>query len=601
MNNKTTLLFSGLLILTSLTSSFAETTKADTRETIIISDMTIATPPEALSKTRKKNHWQLIDYIATSLNGTMLGAASLLDAPDVTLPLGLKGWYAIHIGFWNPHHAYDSDFKLKLKLTGDACFQNISDPEPKMNWKQSVLKEAFFKYADLSKKNLIIGQHTKGTPQKAYIAYVKLVPLSEQQVKAIKTDRARKDTRKLYALNDGNGLFYKGPTTREDLLEEIEQYRHSDVGTVLFAATSGGIVNYPSKIGMPWHAGTGDSIATPGHKTVRDSLKSLLDQNIVPMQVLLESCHQMDIDFHAMFRLGIIGDVPPSDLWENSKSLVCRKPELRLVDKDGTAVEKASYAYPEVRQYMLSLIREVAQNYDIDGVNLCFIRGMQFVGYEDIVIKDFKAKYGIDPRELDENDIRAQRHRATYLTEFVRSARKLVDEIGAAKGKKIELSAGVLNGEVDLNLFFGWDIMTWLNEGHLDSMFIGGDIDPAALDAVKANNCKLIRQLYPRGLGNPFDRAGAPEAAQALQYFETGTDGVWYWDMNFVQEKPEYWDVLRRIAHKEEIKKFAELKPPPKTIQLKTVAGCDIWHLTNKGSEEKGYGIPAMLHIYSGG
>ncbi len=36
------------------------------------------------------------------------------------------------------------------------------------------------------------------------------------------------------------------------------------------------------------------------------------------MQVLLDHCHDMGIDFHAMFRLGIIGDILPSDLWENS-------------------------------------------------------------------------------------------------------------------------------------------------------------------------------------------------------------------------------------------------------------------------------------------
>ncbi len=143
-----------------------------------------------------------------------------MDAPGVTLELGVSGWYAIHVGIWNPHYSYDGDFKLKLKLTSDPCFTNISDPEPELEWPGKVeFKEIFFKSADLTDQDLVIGQHNKETACKAFLGYVKLVPLSSEQVAAIQQDRARTATRNLYALNDGNGLFYKGPTTEKDLLE----------------------------------------------------------------------------------------------------------------------------------------------------------------------------------------------------------------------------------------------------------------------------------------------------------------------------------------------------------------------------------------------
>jgi uncharacterized lipoprotein YddW (UPF0748 family) len=121
-----------------------------------------------------------------------------------------------------------------------------------------------------------------------------------------------------------------------------------------------------------------------------------------------------------------------------------------MVAKDGTPVEKASYAFPEVQDHMLSLIREVAEGFDIDGVNLGWKRGPQYVGYEAPVIEDFKREYGEDPRGLDENDLRVQRLRAKYVTEFTRKVRQLLNELGSKRKRKIELSAWVYSAKANL-------------------------------------------------------------------------------------------------------------------------------------------------------
>ena len=558
----------------------------------IITDMSRCQPAEAISDVKEKYHWQLIDYEGEGLNGVMLAAASQVDAPDVTLPLGVSGWYAIYIGFWNPHHVYDGSFRIKLKLSDDTSFQAISDPEPGIEWtKVSDLKEAFFKCADLTGRDLVIGQHSKGTPRKASIAYVKLIPLSEQEVIEINNDRADTSKRMLYALNDGNGLFYRGPTTREDLLEEVEQYRYSDVKALILAVSCGDLVNYPSNVGTTWYSDSGDELSPAGWRTVRDSLQTLLAQEIVPVQELSEYMHQMGKECHVMFRLALIGDLPPS---HHFQSIAHLRPDLRMISKDGTPMEKISYAYPEVREYMLSMIREVAEGYDIDGVNLCFIRGPQFVGYEDIVVNDFINIYGIDPRELDENDIRAQQHRASYVTEFVRSAHNLMNEISLNKGRKIELSVMVNSGEASQarNLFFGLDVWTWINESLLDSIFISGSADSAIVNALASHNCKLITQTN----GNPGVIVGTAKGG-----FDNGADGFWAWDLNAVQEYPDYWQVYKRIGHEEEIDNFITSIPAMKTIKLNTIGGLDVTNTTNVGANENGYWPPEMLPIYSGG
>ena len=193
---------------------------ANEQSAVVISDMGRCLPADALVEKPKQHHWHLIPYEAEGLTGTILGASSMAQAPEVTLPLGVSGWHAVLVGLWNPHYAYDGAFTVKLKLTGDPCFQAISEPEPPLEWPGKVeFKEVFFKYADLTGQDLVIAQQTKGRPRMGYVGYVKLVPLSPAEVEAIEKARAGSDTRVLYALNDGNGLFYLSPSTPQDLLE----------------------------------------------------------------------------------------------------------------------------------------------------------------------------------------------------------------------------------------------------------------------------------------------------------------------------------------------------------------------------------------------
>ena len=566
-----------------------------------ISDLSNCTPTSVLTKRVKHGHWHLIPYEAEGLSGVMIGAAPMTCAPDVTLPLEASGWHAIHLGFWNPHHDYQGHSRVKLKLTGDPCFQPIMDPAPPLEWPgKCELKEAFFKNADLTGKQLIIAQQSKGCrPHKAYVAYIKLTPLTNGQVAAIQADRANRSTRILYALNDGNGIFYDGPTTAQDLLEEVEQYRHSDVGALLFAVSSGDIVNYPSKIAMPWMADVGDAVGTADRCVLRDSVRTLLDSNVVPVRVMADHCHEMGIGFHAMFRMGIIGDIPPGELWNPHSGFVRRHPELRMLDKDGTPIEKASYAYPEVREFMVSMISELCEAYDVDGVNLGLIRGPHFVGYEDIVVEDFRKQYGIDPRELDENDDRAQQHRASYLNELLRCVRKRLDEIGGKQGGKIELSAMAYTGNYPINLFFGLDVKTWLQERLLDTLFMSLPVEDEVARAVRDANCRLITHLMPNTRDARADEAETLE--MALRGFESGVDGFWYWDMNSRQNKPNYWQVLSRTGHRDEVAQMSQSPPRMKTTLLHTVGGYTVNHSTNRGSDERGYWPPEMQPIFSGG
>jgi len=567
----------------------------------IISDLSTCTPPSALSDVASPGAWQCIPYEAEGFSGTMLWAAPTTAAAEVALPLEAAGWHAIYLGFWNPHHDYQGSFRIKLKLTGDPCFQPMVDPEPPLTWPGNCgLKEAFFRSADVSGKQLVIAQQTKGCRTgKACVAYIKLVPLAVHEVAALEADRADRSTRVLYALNDGNGMFYEGASTEAELIEQVEQYRHSDVGAVLFAVSSGDIVNYPSKRAIPWMADAGAATSTADRCVLRDCMRDLLDRDMVPVRVLADHCHAMDIAFHAMFRMGIIGDIPPGDFWNPRNGFVRKHPEWRLCDIDGTPIEKASYAYPEVRAFMVAMITEVCETYEVDGVNLGFIRGPQFVGYEKPVVAAFQREHGIDLRQLDENDPRAQCHRARYVTELVREASQCLDAIGAAKGRRIELSAMAYKGNFPINLFFGLDIKTWLEEKLVDTMFMSHPMEDDVMEAARAAGCKVVTHLMPSSKDARADEEETLEMAQ--RGFDAGVDGFWYWDMNNRQVKPEYWQVLSRIGHRDEVARMATARPRMKATPLLTVGGFDFCHTTNRGSDERDYWPPEMQPVFSGG
>ncbi len=562
---------------------------------IFVNDLSRCQPSTALSKVNKKQHWTLIPYVTDKVSGTMIGAGSMADAPDVTIPLGVSGWHAVYVGYWNANHDYDGDMTIKLKLTDDPCFRPISDPSVPMNWSlrpheavEAELREVFLKYADLTGRDLIIGQQTKGRPKKAYVAYVKLVPLSKKEVDAIQKDRARKDTRVLIATNDGTSfLAGKGSTTKEEILEQVEPYRYSDVGKVIWAFAYGDTTNYPSKVGHFGGISEEDITIRPAGETIVKSLSTLTSKGLIPAQVALEHVHDMGLKFDAMFRLGVLGDIPPG-AWFTGHGIVRKKPWIRMLAKDGTPLEKASYAFPEVQDHMLSLIREVAERFDIDGVNLGWIRGPQFVGYEAPVIEDFKKEYGEDPRKLDDNEERVQRLRAKYVTEFVRKVRQLLNELGSKRRRRFELSAWVYSPET--NLFFGLDAETWVAEGLLDSIIAGGSKE--FVQSVKARNCRFYQ--------------GWGSAEYVLKGYEKGVDGFAAWDLSmaifgYSQEVPHRWALVSRVGHPDEVAAFAKEPPKITTVKLKSVGGFDISHTTNRGANERKYSPPEMLPLYSGG
>ena len=100
-----------------------------------------------------------------------------------------------------------------------------------------------------------------------------------------------------------------------------------------------------------------------------------------------------------------------------------------------------------VQNYYLEYIKELCQNYDIDGIELDFLRAGP---YMTTVNADTIAE----------------------LTSFVKKIRDSVNEIAVQKNKTIELAARVYADEEE-NLKYGIDAVQWIADGSIDILATG--------------------------------------------------------------------------------------------------------------------------------
>ena len=544
---------------------------------IYLSDLTRCEPGAAISDGPRKGHWQAVSYEAEGVSGHMLVAGVECDAPTLTLPLGVQGWHAIYLGAWT--HWVDS--AVKLKLTRDPCFTPIATSRP--DWETSnyfaSIGEVLWTVADLTDQELSIGQMSAGLSRRAGIAYVKLEPLSPSEVAAMQRDRARTDTRRLIAYNDAWSFVYsRGPTTREEILEEVEPFRGTDFHKLLWGIGGGSAALFLSEIGELSECGAVDDFQRIGDRHAAESFRALKRQGIDPLGTVIDHAHSLGLELHGSYRVG--GWVTPPPEYPGD-AFYRQHSEWRCVDRDGRAVSRMSYAFGAVRDLVISLFREVAER-GADGVNLAYVRGLPCVLYEQPLVEGFQERYGEDPRELPEDDSRWLAYRATWMTEFMRALRGEMDEVGSRQGRRVQVSAYVLN-DVALCLSYGLDVATWVGEGLVDFIIPypwhgNMQVDLAAFAGLtRATGCRTYAEVLPRQM------SPAEYRERALACYRAGVDGLAFWDTdteNRLSYK-EQWRTLRRLGHEDELAGGAEDELPAcRWVPLHSLGG----HLMDKYS-----------------
>ncbi len=236
------------------------------------------------------------------------------------------------------------------------------------------------------------------------------------------------------------------------------------------------------------------------------------------LQAMADRCREIGIQFFVTMRMNDCHDSPKGwnavDLYSQFKKA---HPELLLGESVHPSFATGyDFAYEQSRQNKFKVIEEIVLDYDLDGIELDFLRHPAF----------FKPEGAFRNRHL--------------ITQLVRRVRALVDRTSASRGKPIRLAVRVPSS-FNIGFKLGFDVPTWIKEDLLDVVTAGtprgheSDLSMAEyVEATRGRNLTLLGQI---GLYRPLEQT----RATALSYWKQGVDGIYLFNWYAPLRNEERW------------------------------------------------------------
>jgi hypothetical protein len=588
---------------------------------VLVSDLSRCTPADAVCERMTPGKWWLGSYSTADFSGRLLFAGPHNDAPPVRIHLPVKGWYRIYIGVHYSDtpdsiavaqsRAADALHMLRLKLGGDPCYHVIFPerylmgkegpwPEHRFSshdlcevlWRPAELKDGYIEFSPARDEEGY--RHTS-----ACVAYIRLAPMTSGEIDEVRRDRARKDTRRLIGMYDG-AFWGHWPWTEGQYREFVEPLRESDFRVVAWSTSRADVCQYASKQFQIM-----DGPATMGVKpyyVARDIRRSIAD-GLDPLECMVRICHEMGLEFLASMRMSS-QHLPPHQTFCPAPYLWSR-PENRTVSAEGLFTGHLSLGVPAVRQRLTAVLREQAENYDIDGVHILFNRSYPFVLYEEPVRSEFIAEHGEDPVKLDPREERWIRHKGKYVTEFIRGVREMLDQAGQAKGRRLKLALHVMSCPRH-NRFFGLDLDPMIRNGWIDYLLphptyaaeiaeLEGNegygpnnvghhsVTPERvaewMGLARGTGCGIYPDILPRRMpADEFRKA-------AMRHYQAGADGLSFHDLYWRIHRKSEWAMLSKLGHRDELPQWEDrCRDAFRTVPLRTMIGLSMDPKFNPGT-----------------
>jgi hypothetical protein len=198
------------------------------------------------------------------------------------------------------------------------------------------------------------------------------------------------------------------------------------------------------------------------------------------LKTFIDEAHKRNMNVHTWFETFYVGNKRPESnkksilavcpSWSNltKKSYESEKPVQCSAEHNGYFLDPSN---PEVQAFLLQLACEMIYNYQIDGINMDYIRYPQAAipktagtelnawGYTQCARADFKSIYGIDPVELtpEDNCWKAWNdYRRGKITSFVRRLSKI------CRSNKVTLTAVIFPSKYSAleNKHQDWEVWT---------------------------------------------------------------------------------------------------------------------------------------------
>ena len=557
--------------------------------TVMISDLSIATPKSAVTDIPKEGCWLKASYeLVDGTKGVMLTADPNFKAAEIEIPLNVSGVYRIFIGmgyFMQPYEVgRSSDPKgygsLWAKLPGDKGFSRFGHEKydssvkrdyPSKKFTKTNITEVYWRTADLTGKNLTVCLPKAPYDSEFYrevgnISFIKLEPATTEDLELM--EDLSHSTKNMAAIwcagaltGHTRGHYMYHPVSSQWFDDEFQSYRNSDFGIFCMEAMRGNLCLFKTKHG---DVGTLD--------------RSWGADWVDPLTEFTRVAHDAGMKIFANIRM-IGGGRPYAFNPVNWARFFWDNPQWSRRDKEGNRCANVSLAYEGVRQHWLSLLRE-ALDHGIDGLTLYLNKSAPFVMYEEPVVESFMEKHGIDPRKLPEDDERWQRHVAGYVTQYVREVRALVNE-KPGRELAIMFKFDILRvprveatGFNPGTIFNGCDPDTWIEEGLIDYLFLTSSATSEHRKYWKELGEGRVK-IYPRL--DPRQQPGDEYAKLAESLYEDGADGFCVWDSERRMQRSSEVNVFKHLGHRNRLKYFMGKAPDYyRTNEIKFSRGLNV-------------------------
>ena len=286
-------------------------------------------------------------------------------------------------------------------------------------------------------------------------------------------------------------LYFNTPSTTNIISEG------SQVDSIFWNFGEGNVAYWPSKV-LP-------VIDLPGWR-------KWFDEGFDLLGTLLEETHQRGLEAFFSYRINGSDFLNEDGSFQTptTKPLFkAQHPEwlLHAWNKEITYISGfLNYAIREVRDYKVSVLREVAENYNFDGIEIDFAR----------ITPVLPIGHQWENRE--------------HLTQFMRAMRLMTLEVEEKRGRPFLLAARIPENLEGCH-FDGMEVETWAREGLVDVLVLGCrsfDVDLRAFHRITAGTgIKLYPALDDHHASDGYEHPSIEVLRGVFaNWWEQGADGI---------------------------------------------------------------------------
>lgn len=437
-----------------------------TKKEVIISDFKKSVKEkEYLSDDCTKDFWETVSYETKNISGNLLIASPETFPQPVTIIPNLQGWHKIYVCMHDTGGGRMANH-VHLQLTDDEFSSCISplNVQSHIQWNHfEQVEEIYWKSANMTNQDITISKVDFGMPFTASVCWIRFVEMTPEEVDHHLEQLQDTASKTMYAHMDGDFSMFDMPQTPRDYCRALFAMKDSDVKIVAQEITN----DFHDLDSMDLEKFVG---RRAWDRTRAKSWLQFYKWKDEIYKEELSFAHENNMELFAALRMGLSDFVYPMEYPYFKEKFVEEHPEFMCVTRDGRKTEFLSYAYKEVREYVIQNLKKACEH-GFDGVSLIFTRGIHVL-FEEPVVKRFAEKYGqsLDCKRLPMTDRRIHGIWCDIMTEFMQELRKELDTYSAQNHTaRIKIYATTLY-TVPEGQCNGFDIERWAREGLIDGI-----------------------------------------------------------------------------------------------------------------------------------